>query len=266
MKQIAWITDIHLNFLSQDEVTMFLGQLDQCGSDAILIGGDIGEAQDVVGFLGQIETRLQRPIFFVLGNHDFYGGSIYGVRSAVRELCENSDYLSWLPDAGVVEVEADTAVVGHDGWADGWFGDYQNSPVMLNDYILIEDFKGLDKDSRLQRMRSLGEEASHHFRKVLPAALHQYQQVFLLTHVPPFREASWHEGGISDDDWIPHFTCKAVGEVLVEIMKAHPNRELTVLCGHTHGEGEAQILENLRVLTGGAKYGVPAIQQVFDMG
>ena len=49
-------------------------------------------------------------------------------------------------------------------------------------------------------------------------------------------------------------------------MKAHPNRELTVLCGHTHGEGEAQILKNLRVLTGGAKYGVPTIQQVFEMG
>lgn len=40
-------------------------------------------------------------------------------------------------------------------------------------------------------------------------------------HVPPFREASWHQGRISDDDWLPHFTCKAVGDVLREAMVAH---------------------------------------------
>ncbi len=45
-------------------------------------------------------------------------------------------------------------------------------------------------------------------------------------------------------------------------MEAHPDREMTVLCGHTHGEGEAQILPNLKVLTGGAEYGKPKVQRV----
>ena len=58
-------------------------------------------------------------------------------------------------------------------------------------------------------------------------------------HVPPFREACWHQGRISDDLWRPPFSCKAVGEALVEAMEAHPGREMTVLCGHTHGAGEA---------------------------
>ena len=80
----------------------------------------------------------------------------------------------------------------------------------------------------------------------------------MLTHVPPFREACWHRGQISDDDWLPHFACRAVGEVLVEAMAAHPECEMTVLCGHTHSPGEAQVLPNLRVLTGGAEYGRPA--------
>ena len=39
---------------------------------------------------------------------------------------------------------------------------------------------------------------------------------------------------------------------------------MTVLCGHTHGEGQAQILPNLKVLTGGAKYGEPRVQRVFE--
>jgi Icc protein len=38
-----------------------------------------------------------------------------------------------------------------------------------------------------------------------------------------------------------------------------------VLCGHTHGGGEAEIPPKLRVLTGGAKYGNPAIQQMISI-
>ena len=37
---------------------------------------------------------------------------------------------------------------------------------------------------------------------------------------------------------------------------------MTVLCGHTHSAGEAQVLPNLRVLTGGAEYGRPELQRV----
>jgi hypothetical protein len=29
---------------------------------------------------------------------------------------------------------------------------------------------------------------------------------------------------------------------------------MVVLCGHTHGSGELEVLPNLRVLTGGSKY------------
>jgi 3',5'-cyclic-AMP phosphodiesterase len=35
---------------------------------------------------------------------------------------------------------------------------------------------------------------------------------------------------------------------------------MTVLCGHTHGAGEANILPNLLVKTGGAEHGNPALQ------
>jgi hypothetical protein len=62
------------------------------------------------------------------------------------------------------------------------------------------------------------------------------------------------EGRVSDDAWLPHFACKAIGDVLVEVMTRNVDRELLVLCGHTHSPGEAQILPNLKVLTGAAEY------------
>src|SRR5262249_16013961 len=83
-------------------------------------------------------------------------------------------------------------------------------------------------------------------------------------HVPPFRESCWHEGRITTDTWLPHFTCKAVGDVLGDIMRAHPQQHATVLCGHTHGRGEARIMDNLLVLTGGATYGKPEVQRILN--
>lgn len=60
-------------------------------------------------------------------------------------------------------------------------------------------------------------------------------------------------------------TCKAVGDAMVGVMRSHPNGKLLVLCGHTHGRGQASVLDNLYVWTGGAHYGSPEIQEIIDI-
>ena len=165
----------------------------------------------------------------------------------------------------VIELTPRVGLVGHDGWSDGRAGDYGRSDVFLNDYLLIEELaEPLAKEERLARLNRLGDEAAEHICRVLPPALDRYAHVIVLTHVPPFREACWHEGRISDDDWAPHFTCVALGEALRRIAREYPHRQITVLCGHTHSAGEAQISHNLLVLTGGAVYGQLEIQRVFE--
>ena len=42
--------------------------------DAVVITGDIGESPNVAAYLRELEQGLQRPIYFVLGNHDFDRG------------------------------------------------------------------------------------------------------------------------------------------------------------------------------------------------
>jgi len=71
--------------------------------------------------------------------------------------------------------------------------------------------------------------------------------VIVLTHVLPFKESCWHEGEITADDWLPHFSCKAVGDVLIEFMAGAPDKQLTVLCDHTQSSGSCQVLPNLKV-------------------
>jgi hypothetical protein len=91
------------------------------------------------------------------------------------------------------------------------------------------------------------------------------RQVIVLMHVPPFRGACWYQQAPSDDNWAPHFVCQAAGEVLLEVAAAHPDRELLVLCGHTHGGGEYRPRPNLTVLTAEAEYGRPQIQRIFEV-
>lgn len=270
--RLTWATDIHLNFLDDSRRRKFLSSLAE-RSDALAISGDIAESHDVEGYLREMEEVLQRPIFFVLGNHDFYRGSIVKTREAVAHLAAESEHLVYLTTSGVVELTPQTAIIGHDGWADARLGDFQNSDVIdiLNDYVLVEEFReragdfSLGKHELEQTLHALGDEAGRHLERALAETTARYAKTIAITHVPPFRRAAWYNGRTCDDNWLPHFSCKAAGDAMLKVMQTHPDCELLVLCGHTHGGGETNALDNLRVLTGDAEYGKPKVAQVLQI-
>jgi 3',5'-cyclic-AMP phosphodiesterase len=268
--RLAWATDVHLNFLSDKGRRQFLETIKE-QADAFVISGDISESNDIGAALRQMDVLLGKPVYFVLGNHDFYRGSVAGTRSTVSNTVSRSENLVYLSQSGVVELSPNTAIVGHDGWADARLGDFEGSDVILNDFLLIDelrlwsDARTLDKSSLRPALEALGDEAARYLANVLPAAAERYPNVLVVTHVPPFREAAWHEGQPSNDDFLPFFSCKAVGDVLLSVAKSHPASQLLVLCGHTHGGGHCQILDNLRVETGPAEYGKPRMQRILDI-
>ena len=266
MKRVAWLTDIHLSFVEEENRQDFVDLIVQSEADAMLIGGDIGEATNVVAFLKNIGDIFETPTYIVLGNHDFYGGGITSVRKAVDALCDVHPFLHFLTTAtSPVQLSENVALVGHDGWADAREGDYSRSLVMMNDYRLIEELARFEKQDRLAELHRLGDEAAQHVREQLDLALQSNTTAFVLTHVPPFREACWYRGQVSDDEWAPHFVCQAMGRAILDMAEIHPNKDITVLCGHTHSPGECQPAPNVRVITGGAQYGIPGITKVFEV-
>ena len=73
MRRIAWLTDIHLNFLKESaQRSEFFQHVRRTEAHAVLIAGDIAEAHDLVETLILIDDQLERPVYFVLGNHDYY--------------------------------------------------------------------------------------------------------------------------------------------------------------------------------------------------
>jgi Icc protein len=263
--RLCWVTDVHLNFVPSRKRFAFYDRIRDAKPGALLLGGDIGEADTVTRLLKEMAAALRIPIYFVLGNHDFYRGSIADVREAVKRDAGASPWLHWLPSSGVVELTPATALIGHDSWADGRCGDFFRSDVMLNDYLLIHELRDLTKQALYAKLNALGDEAAAFLEKRAKEALAARRNAIVLTHVPPFREACWHEGRISDEDWLPHFACRVAGERLAAVMRARPDCGMKVLCGHTHGSGVARILPNLAVSTGGAVYGEPVIQDVWEV-
>lgn len=267
MTRLAWMTDIHLNFLGTMQIETWLNTVQRQDFHALLITGDIGEADSVADYLIRMSGRLNVPIYFVLGNHDYYRSSIEQVRAKMRRLDQEHVYLNWLPEHGVVKLNDNTALVGHGAWSDGGYGDFMGSNIVLNDYVLIQELADIDAVHRLMKLRALGQEAAGYIKRILSVALLRFQNIYIALHVPPFREACWYNGYLPDnnDDYLPHFTCKAVGDVLLELAETYPTCNMTVLCGHTHGSGEARPRPNLHVITGGAEYGNPVIADIFSV-
>lgn len=166
--RLAWLTDIHLNFANAVAIQRFFESVAE-QADAVAISGDIAESYDLYHYLRKIEEIVQKPVYFVLGNHDFYRGSISQVRRLTTEVAEDSKCLKYLTATSVEELTPRTAIVGDDGWADGRFGDYEKTEVILNDHLLIAELavcwngENLDKQRLRPILTALADEAARHF-------------------------------------------------------------------------------------------------------
>ena len=128
MTRVVWLTDIHVNFLTRQQVVDLMEMVERTQPAAVLIGGDIGEADTVERTLEMLALTWKCPVYFVLGNHDFYGGSISRVRQRMTDLAarmQNLTYLSQTQD--VIPLTPRVGLIGHDGWADARVGDYMRS-------------------------------------------------------------------------------------------------------------------------------------------
>ncbi len=70
---------------------------------------------------------------------------------------------------------------------------------------------------------------------------------------------------MGSDEWLPYFSSKAMGDVLLLAAQKYSAIDFLVLCGHTHSEACYLPLYNLTVKVGNAEYFQPAIQSIITV-
>jgi predicted MPP superfamily phosphohydrolase len=269
MTKFAWATDIHLDFLGDDNQRLikFGESLIAPGPSGIFLTGDLSVAKKLVFHLSALERIAQRPIYFVLGNHDYYGGRIEDVRKIMKELTNVSPFLRYLPTTPYARLSDSTAAVGHDGWYDAIYGDWKTSNFGMMDWSAIHDFIPVNgaKATIVAEARKLAHEGVTHMQNGIKQAVRYHKNIIVLTHYPPWPQAHVHQGKQGDWNAAPWFTSKMMGDMLLDAAKAYPNVKFTVLAGHTHGKYDGQVANNMEVHVGGAEYNQPALQGLIDV-
>ena len=259
--RLAWCSDIHLNFLHPNGPRAFGESIHDEGQvDAVVVTGDIAEAPSLVSSLESFADGAKVPVHFVLGNHDYYRGAIWEVRAAMQQL--KHPLLTWLDEAHPIQLDTQTALVGHEGWADAQYGNPLGSRVEVADHELIQEFAGALRHEIVSERQRMGLLYAQEAERNLLSACAGYEHIVFATHYPPFIQATWHNGRHSDEHWLPWFSCKAMGDTLLRVASNHLDKTFTVLCGHTHGEGRYRAAPNLDVYTAKAAYYVPSVYKI----
>ncbi len=260
---ILWLTDIHLDYLLSRERRNFLQSLVPWQPDIVLVGGDTSKASSLKNDLRAIQEATNTAVYFVLGNHDYFGSSFSDVHDLIGKLTKEENDLYWLENMSHVELMEGVALVGHGCWGDAGAGSYWKSVLNkeMPDFREIEDLKVLNRHDRLLLLKKLGNDASEFIKKSCLAAVKFNRQVIILTHVPPFPQSIPYDEK-SNETGLPFFCCLAAGNALREVAKVNPNVQFTVLSGHTHRESRIRLLENLEAIVQGAEYRMPVSKEL----
>jgi predicted phosphohydrolase len=281
MTRLAWATDTHLDRMNMKRFPREFGAkiAADTSAEVLLITGDIAEASTFSKALIGVSEGFGGPVYFVLGNHDVWGQSFVDAHHKAARLTRKYERLTWLTDAGVTLLSETTALVGFDGWYDAKWGPTNPPKTRMGDWSRIKDFQrtwnlmAMTFEARVDLIIHQCQERCglivQWIERDLRAALAVRPKVVVATHVPPYpQNAIEHIEGRSEEEdrsWLPWYTNKALGDMLLRVADEHPDREILVLCGHAHAEHNHEVLPNLRVRTGKATYGAPSLAGVLDL-
>ena len=255
MKKIIWLTDTHVTFSFLWKKYALVRHIKNLEADAVFLTGDISNGLFIDYVLYYLATHIDIPIYFVLGNHDYYFKSFNDVHNDIRSLSKRYDNLFWLTENHPLKLKNDTCVIGTEGWYDSQLGDSEYMKFTI-DWWLIEDFRKLKNMSeRIESFRSIAKNSASNIENKLIQAFNEgYKEVYLLTHVPPFKEATRDEGTIMENFWLPYNTNSAMGRTIKNVMSNFPDKKLNILAGHTHTRVVVNLDHNIECRVNNANY------------
>ena len=203
-------------------------------ADTLLLGGDLTIARHFSGTIAKIRMAFPGNVVLVAGNHDYYGSGIDDFREKLKEI---DGVIAFEPGCQTEPLALGLGIYlcGSGGWGDARAGVGDASAMALSDEIFIPDLSSRRKLT--VRLQQLGCVSARHLLRQFHKIPAQAKHVLILTHVPPWPEATWHEGHPLTAEALPRFCWLVGGNAISRFAKTRPETRVTVLCGHTHGGG-----------------------------
>lgn len=265
LKRYIWLTDTHFNFLDQATLVGFFLGLEAKKVNGLFLTGDISTGPDVVKHLMWLDKVVKTPIYFVLGNHDYYRSTFAQTEQAMTGLMQSNDNLHYLTACEPISLSQDVALIGHDGWYDAGWRDPMTTAIFVWDWYFIKDFRSLfGTEERMALVKGRAKEAAEFIADKLKKALKNHSTVYMLTHFPPWPEESDKFYGLLEKFWMPYNSSKMMADCVSDIMDKHPDKKLVILAGHTHIKRNIQISHNIELRVGDAEFGKPQVQDIIS--
>lgn len=270
--KFAHISDIHLNFVTLDKAhgarsrkTFLQGINDKIslGASFILLTGDITEAPFLTSELYWLSENLKRPLYYVLGNHDYWYTSFKNARNFahIAQNLNKNGKICYLSTSNPIEMSLGVWLTGTDGWYDcrnfrqNEISDFLHGREALNDFDLIEDLINLPgcEEEKLQIIRDFADAEIFNLKIKLQYILSKSpKKIIIGTHIPPMilpnsKIKENHPG---------FYSCRRLMEILCEICENCKNTQFYLYCGHNHGGGNFEI-DNLHISCKESRYDYP---------
>lgn len=253
--KFLWYSDTHLNLAFPWTQYNFVSHILEEKPQGLIITGDIACGLSLKSVMTFLSKKLgDLPVYFVKGNHDSYSISLDESEKITKQLCKEFSNLFWMQDKEVVPITDTSCFIGDDGWYDGRLENAKYLSWNL-DWIMIEDFIKLKSyEEKLELTRKLADISAFNLHRKLEAALDKFETVYLLTHIPPWAEATRAIGTDTEKFWLPYNVNYHLGKMIEEVMVDRPKQNVIVLCGHTHQPAFVNVKNNIECLVQSGKY------------
>ena len=177
MKSLLWITDAHLDHLSDTVKDAWFEKLEKTQADMLLLGGDTANSRVFSRMLGRIEEVFPGKVALVAGNHDYYHTSIADFRAELA-VHHRSGVIVFESrcQSQPLQLAEGVYLCGSGGWGDATAGCADAAGMELNDEHLIAELR---TGSLTARLRELGKESAEHLQQQLAAVPEGARRCFL---------------------------------------------------------------------------------------
>ncbi len=250
-----WYTDTHLDKVAPWTLIRFVRRVVNDQPKGIFLTGDISNGVLTCTHLKILARFIKCPIYFILGNHDYHFTSIERQHEDIRALCKKYPNLIWLTESDVISLTPEVGLIGAEGWYDARLGNPKYLKATF-DWFLTEDFRKLpNMEARVEAFRQLSKKSCDILVDKLEKALEQdYKTIYLLTHFPPWKEATRDEGTFLEPYFLPYNVNLSLGKSIEAVMLTRKKRNVTVLAGHTHTDCWIHVARNIECKVNHAKY------------